>query len=59
MEGAAGFKQHGAGDEDEEEEGWEKEEGSREGHWESGKGRDAVTGRRILGGTECLRRVVV
>lgn len=56
MEGSAGFKQH---DEDEEEEGWEKEEGSREGRWESGKGRDAVTGRRILGGTEGLRRVVV
>lgn len=59
MEGAAGFKQQGAADDDEEEEGWEKEEGSREGHWDSGKGRDAVTGRRILGGTEALRRVVV
>jgi peroxin-12 len=57
MEGAAGFKQGAEGDE--EEEGWEKEEGSREGRWESGKGRDAVTGRRILGGTEGLRRVVV
>jgi peroxin-12 len=43
-------------------EGWgEEEDGgrSREGRWESGKGRDAVTGRRILGGTEVLRRVVV
>lgn len=56
MEGAAGFRSQ---DEDEEDEGWSKEEGSREGRWESGKGRDAVTGRRMLGGTEALRRVVV
>lgn len=44
------------------EEGWGEEENggrSREGRWESGKGRDAVTGRRILAGTELLRRVVV
>lgn len=27
--------------------------------WESGKGRCAVTGRRVLGGTEGLRRVMV
>lgn len=33
--------------------------GSREGKWESGKGRDAVTGRRVLGGTGGLRRVMV
>jgi peroxin-12 len=32
---------------------------TREGRWESGKGRDAVTGRRILAGTEMLRRVMV
>ncbi|KAK7701242.1 ubiquitin-protein ligase peroxin 12 [Botryosphaeria dothidea] len=38
---------------------WLEEDGSREGRWESGKGRDAVTGRRVLGGTEALRRVVV
>jgi hypothetical protein len=57
MEGAAGFR---TGDDGEaEDEGWGREEGSREGRWESGKGRDAVTGRRILGGTEGLRRVVV
>jgi len=31
----------------------------REGKWESGKGRCAVTGRRVLGGTEGLRRVMV
>ncbi|KAF2268752.1 hypothetical protein CC78DRAFT_558198 [Lojkania enalia] len=60
MEGTAGFKRHCEdGEDDEEGEGWGKEEGSREGRWESGKGRDAVTGRRVLGGTEALRRVVV
>jgi peroxin-12 len=31
----------------------------REGKWESGRGRCAVTGRRVLGGTEGLRRVMV
>lgn len=58
MEGAAGFRKADDGDEIQDE-GWDVEEGSREGRWESGKGRDAVTGRRILGGTEGLRRVVV
>ncbi|KAF2871792.1 peroxisome assembly protein 12 [Massariosphaeria phaeospora] len=56
MEGAAGFKTE---DGEVGDEGWGTEEGSREGRWESGRGRDAVTGRRILGGTEGLRRVVV
>ena len=32
---------------------------SREGRWENGSGRCAVTGRRILGGTGGLRRVMV
>jgi peroxin-12 len=32
---------------------------SRIGRWESGKGRCAVTGRKVLGGTEGLRRVMV
>jgi peroxin-12 len=44
------------------EEGWADEEtggASRDGRWESGKGRDPVTGRRILGGTELLRRVII
>ncbi|KAF2010045.1 hypothetical protein BU24DRAFT_428072 [Aaosphaeria arxii CBS 175.79] len=59
MEGSAGFKSGSPEDEDEEDDDWSKEEGSREGRWESGKGRDAITGRRILGGTEVLRRVVV
>ena len=43
------------------EEGWGEDESggrSREGRWESGKGRDAITGRRIIAGTEMLRRVV-
>jgi peroxin-12 len=31
----------------------------KEGKWESGKGRCAVTGRRVLGGTEGLRRVMI
>lgn len=31
----------------------------RGGKWENGKGRCAVTGRRVLGGTEGLRRVMV
>ncbi|KIX04285.1 uncharacterized protein Z518_05152 [Rhinocladiella mackenziei CBS 650.93] len=50
--------------EDEEEEGKpdgskSKERKSREGSWESGKGRCAVTGRRVLGGTSGLRRIMV
>jgi peroxin-12 len=40
--------------------GWfEEGGGNRVGKWESGKGRDAVTGRRLLGGTGGLRRVMV
>ena len=33
--------------------------GSKEGKWECGKGRCAVTGRRVLGGTDGLRRVMI
>ena len=33
--------------------------GSRVGKWESGVGRDAVTGRRVLGASSGLRRVMV
>lgn len=48
-------------------EGWGEDEdvveaekdGNKEGRWESGRGRCAVTGRRVLGGTEGLRRVIV
>lgn len=32
---------------------------SREGRWESGKGRCPITGRRVLAGTDGLRRVLV
>ncbi|KAI4206756.1 MAG: hypothetical protein LQ346_000945 [Caloplaca aetnensis] len=40
--------------------GREAERGKgREGRWESGKGRCAVTGRRVLGGTQGLRRVMI
>ncbi|CAK3926905.1 Peroxisome assembly 12 [Lecanosticta acicola] len=40
--------------------GWiEEGGGSRAEKWESGAGRDAVTGRRVLGGTSGLRRVMV
>ncbi|PFH59060.1 hypothetical protein XA68_12878 [Ophiocordyceps unilateralis] len=31
----------------------------RAGQWESGRGRCAVTGRRVLGGTEGLRRIII
>ena len=41
------------------EERWAEEEGSRRGRWESGKGRCPVTGRRVLGGTDGLRRIMV
>ncbi|ERF74313.1 hypothetical protein EPUS_02000 [Endocarpon pusillum Z07020] len=37
----------------------EKTPSSREGKWDSGKGRCAITGRRVLGGTSGLRRVMV
>lgn len=37
----------------------EKEFHRRGGKWESGKGRCPVTGRRVLGGTEGLRRVLI
>lgn len=45
----------GRGGEVKDEEKW----GSREGKWESGKGRCAVTGRMLLAGTDGLRRVMV
>lgn len=51
-----------AGEEHEEGPGaWreDEEEGSKEGRWEDGRGRCAVSGMRILGGTGGLRRVVV
>ncbi|KAI4717030.1 hypothetical protein E4T48_06740 [Aureobasidium sp. EXF-10727] len=42
------------------EEGWKEETGgNREGSWEDGRGRCAVSGRRLLGGSGGLRRVMV
>jgi peroxin-12 len=50
----------GSAEEEESVKGWlEEGGGSRVGKWESGAGRDAVTGRRVLGGTGGLRRVMV
>ena len=51
-------------EEDEEEDSGQKREATakrrtRVGRWESGKGRCAITGRRVLGGTDGLRRVMV
>lgn len=50
-------------EEDEEEDAAEEDKPSqprsRQGQWDSGKGRCAVTGRRVLGGTGGLRRVLV
>ncbi|KAK0281973.1 ubiquitin-protein ligase peroxin 12 [Friedmanniomyces endolithicus] len=55
------FMEGNANVEDEEgAKGWfEEGGGSRVGKWESGAGRDAVTGRRVLGGTGGLRRVMI
>lgn len=55
LEGGEG--EHKGGDDGDEEE--MKKSRSRRGKWESGKGRCPVTGRRVLGGTEGLRRVLV
>ena len=44
---------------DEKEEAKSRPPKSRVGQWESGKDRCAVTGRRVLGGTSGLRRVLV
>lgn len=50
----------GSGEDEEAAKGWlEEGGGSREGTWESGAGRCPVTGRRVLGGTSGLRRVMV
>lgn len=37
----------------------DKSSRKRGGKWESGKGRCPVTGRRVLGGTDGLRRVLI
>jgi len=64
MEGLGGGEEGWGEEADEDGDGGGRKEGgggkgSREGKWESGKGRCAVTGRRVLGGTEGLRRVMV
>lgn len=61
MEGRKGTEEGWDEDYDEEgdEETAEGRGGSREGKWESGKGRCAVTGRMVLAGTDGLRRVMV
>ncbi|RAL04178.1 ubiquitin-protein ligase peroxin 12 [Aspergillus ibericus CBS 121593] len=56
LDGDEGSDGHGDGGEGEKE---GKKSRSRRGKWESGKGRCPVTGRRVLGGTEGLRRVLV
>ncbi len=56
MEGSAEGWDEENGDEKGEK---ERGRGSRDGRWESGRGRCAVTGRRVLGGTQGLRRVMV
>ncbi|KAI4209793.1 MAG: hypothetical protein LQ351_007323 [Letrouitia transgressa] len=61
---AAGSGEEGWGDESDDEaaaglQGGGGQGGGREGKWESGKGRCAVTGRRVLGGTEGLRRLMI
>ena len=64
MQGRGGGEGWGDEEADEAEEA-EKEpqqpaqKSSREGKWESGQGRCAVTGRRLLGATGALRRVIV
>jgi hypothetical protein len=58
MEGAAGFRKAQAGEEVEDQ-GWGNEEGSSDGRGECGNERHAVKGRRVIGGTEVLRRVLV
>ncbi|RAH67719.1 ubiquitin-protein ligase peroxin 12 [Aspergillus aculeatinus CBS 121060] len=52
-------KQAGGEDAEREEGKIKAKGGSRRGKWESGRGRCPVTGRRVLGGTEGLRRVLV
>ena len=68
MEGGGGTEEGWDEEYDEEDDGREEgkeagrveeKRGSREGKWESGKGRCAVTGRMVLAGTDGLRRVMV
>jgi peroxin-12 len=56
--GAAWEDDLGEGEDDDAEEAMRPGK-SRQGKWESGKGRCPVTGRKVLGGTEGLRRVLI
>ncbi|KAG8627675.1 hypothetical protein KVT40_003548 [Elsinoe batatas] len=56
---AEGLDEKAAWDNEEAQAGAEDGGGSRVGRWECGQGRDAVTGRRILGGSGGLRRVMI
>ncbi|KAL3474000.1 peroxisome biosynthesis protein (PAS10/Peroxin-12) [Aspergillus californicus] len=57
--GAAWEEDLGDGDGGRNEEESAAPPGKKHGKWESGKGRCPVTGRRVLGGTEGLRRVLI
>ncbi|KAL8658816.1 MAG: hypothetical protein Q9226_000749, partial [Calogaya cf. arnoldii] len=61
MAHGGGEERWGEDDDDEfESQDEEAEKGQgREGRWESGRGRCAVTGRRVLGGTDGLRRIMI
>ena len=50
------FEKEGSGRKEGED---EARSGTREGRWENGKGRCAVTGRKVLAGADGLRRVMV
>lgn len=56
-------EEEGHGEREHEEKKSRRNEGSRGksrySRWESGKGRCAITGRRVLGGTDGLRRVMM
>lgn len=54
-EGAGAWEGEGENEKEDEEDAAQ----SREGKWESGQGRCPVTGRRVLSGTEGLRRVLI
>ncbi|KAE8355254.1 Pex12 amino terminal region-domain-containing protein [Aspergillus coremiiformis] len=62
-EGAGAAWEDESGDDEDAKKGDEEKAGaqgqSREGKWESGKGRCPITGRRVLGGTDGLRRVLI
>lgn len=58
-DGAGALDRDDDANNDRDDDGKETRLRSREGKWESGKGRCAISGRRVLGGTSGLRRVMV